>query len=125
MNIEISVGEVLDKLTILSIKKDQIFNINQLVNINNEYHYIYNLCQHLMEDIEIQALYYKLLDINKLLWNIENNIRIKEREKQFDDEFISLARKVYITNDQRSVIKKQINILTSSKFIEEKSYDRY
>lgn len=114
MNIEISVGEVLDKLTILSIKKDQIFNINQLVNINNEYHYIYNLCQHLMEDIEIQALYYKLLDINKLLWNIENNIRIKEREKQFDDEFISLARKVYITNDQRSVIKKQINILTSS-----------
>ena len=125
MNIEISVGEVLDKLTILSIKKDQIFNINQLVNINNEYHYIYNLCQHLMEDIEIQALYYKLLDINKLLWNIENNIRIKEHEKQFDDEFISLARKVYITNDQRSVIKKQINILTSSKFIEEKSYDRY
>jgi hypothetical protein len=123
MKIEISNGEITDKLSILQIKKDNINNENKLKNIIKEFNYLYNI---VFNDLNIDLNdYNNLLIINKKLWDIEDNIRNKERDKEFDSEFIELARLVYITNDERSEVKKLINLKTNSNFVEEKSYERY
>lgn len=126
VNIEISIGELFDKLTILEIKKERIKNTSKLVNINNELAALNELLSGLVfsrSDVESEVA--ELKTINEKLWVIEDNIRDKESTKSFDQEFIELARSVYFTNDRRSDIKRDINIKLDSHFIEEKSYEEY
>ena len=120
----ISNGEILDKFSILSIKLSKIHDKNKLININNEINYLEPIFLDISNiDLEIKTLYNNLKDINEKLWIIEDNIRVKEKLQQFDSEFIDLARQVYITNDERAKIKKQINLKSKSYLIEEKSYE--
>lgn len=120
----VSVGELVDKITILRIKSRRIKDQDKLININYELNQLISVFSKL--DIpDILFEFVELEDINRELWDIEDDIREKERSKQFDDEFIELARAVYITNDKRSEVKKQINIKVGSDLIEEKSYEQY
>ena len=122
----VSPGEVIDKITILQIKYEKINNKNKLKNIKNELSLLLPLInKKKYETLEIQNLMKNLKKVNDTLWNIEDNIREKENFKEFDDEFIELARSVYKTNDKRAEIKKKINLLTKSDIIEEKSYKKY
>jgi hypothetical protein len=127
MKIEISNGELLDKLSILEIKKKNITDSIKLVNIKNEFDELEPLANILFNDFspKINDLYSKLSQINNELWVIEDEVREYEKNKNFNSKFIQLARSVYFTNDKRSVIKKEINILTKSGLIEEKSYEDY
>jgi len=125
MNIEVSHGEIVDKLTILQIKKENITDTEKLVNINNEYDYLISVVENDLGISTSSPEYLELLSINKELWVIEDDIRDKERNKEFDDDFIKLARAVYYTNDVRAKIKKEINLKYSSGFVEEKSYQSY
>ena len=125
MKIEVSHGEIVDKLTILQIKKKNITDPEKLVNINNEYNYLISVVENDLGISTTSSEYLELLSINEELWVIEDDIRDKERKKEFDDEFIKLARAVYYTNDVRAKIKKEINLKYSSGFVEEKSYQSY
>jgi len=123
MNIEVSIGEIVDKLSILQIKTGFVKDEQKLDNIKKEYDYLYNI---VFNEMKIQdSDYFDLVSVNQKLWFIEDDIREKERNKEFDDEFIQLARSVYITNDERADVKKQINIKYGSNFVEEKSYNPY
>ena len=121
---EISYGELIDKITILTIKSQRITSEEKLKNVRTELASLQETCDTFVgnrEDIaHLQAL---LQEVNENLWDIEDAIRIKERNKEFDDEFIAIARSVYITNDQRCSIKKQIDLLLGSHITEEKSYE--
>ena len=121
IHIPISFGELYDKLTILEIKKEKIQDQDKLANIILEYNQLYPL----LEDILDAEYYNKLKIINLKLWHIEDHIRIKEKNQEFDDEFIQLARSVYKCNDERAQIKREINIEFGSTLIEEKSYEKY
>ena len=127
MKIEVSNGELLDKISILELKLLKIKDKEKLVNIQKEFETLNPLCQKLFEkyDGELQTHYLELARINGQLWDIEDWIRNCEREKRFDKEFVELARSVYIYNDQRSEIKKIINTITGSDLVEEKSYKEY
>jgi len=125
MNIEVSHGEIVDKLTILQIKKENITDPNKLDNIVKEYNYLLSIVENNLGISTESPEYLKLLSINNELWVIEDDIRDKERIKEFDDDFIKLARAVYYTNDVRAKIKKEINLKHSSGFVEEKSYQSY
>jgi|TARA_B100000085_G_scaffold192378_1_gene176271 hypothetical protein len=127
MKIEVSNGELLDKISILELKLLKIEDKEKLVNIQKEFETLNPLCQKLFEkyDGELQTHYLELARINGQLWDIEDWIRNCEREKRFDKEFVELARSVYIYNDQRSEIKKIINTITGSDLVEEKSYKEY
>tara|TARA_R100000734_G_C3297969_1_gene88936 strand:- start:378 stop:764 length:387 start_codon:yes stop_codon:yes gene_type:complete len=127
MKIEVSNGELLDKISILELKLLKIEDKEKLVNIQKEFDVLNPLCVKLFEKFgsQLQNHYLELARINGLLWDIEDWIRDCEREKRFDEEFIQLARSVYVTNDQRSEVKKIINILTGSGLVEEKSYKDY
>ena len=120
MNIETSIGEIVDKLTILRLKKLNITDENKLLNINKEYDYLYDIVFH---QLKIQTEdFNELFLINNILWNVEDKIREKEMNNQFDQDFIEMARTVYLTNDQRFNLKKKINIKYNSSFVEEKSH---
>jgi hypothetical protein len=127
MKVEVSNGELLDKISILEIKLLTIEDKNKLINIQNEFDALNPLVVELFEkyDGQLQNHYLELAKINGELWDIENWIRDCEREKRFDKEFVELARSVYITNDKRSEVKKIINLITSSGLVEEKSYKNY
>jgi hypothetical protein len=125
MNIEVSHGEIVDKLTILQIKNQNITDPIKLVNIVKEYNYLLSIVENDLGISTESPEYLELLSINNELWVIEDDIRDKERVKEFDEDFISLARSVYYTNDVRAKIKKEINLKYSSGFIEEKSYQSY
>ena len=125
MNIEVSHGEIVDKLTILQIKKENITDPSKLDNIIKEYNYLLSVVEIDLGISTSSPEYLELLSINKELWVIEDDIRDKERIKEFDDDFIKLARAVYYTNDVRAKIKKEINLKYSSGFVEEKSYQSY
>lgn len=122
MKIKSSIGEVVDKYTILTIKKLLIYDKIKLENIEKEWQYIKNVlardCPNALTDELTQNLY----NINKKLWSIEDDIRECESRKDFSEKFIELARSVYQTNDVRAIIKKQINEKYNSEFVEEKSY---
>lgn len=121
MKIEVSIGEIVDKLSILDIKRQKITNPDKLVNILEEYNHLNKI---VFNDLKISVDdYNQLLHINNELWNIEDNIRIKEKNKEFDDEFIHIARLVYVTNDIRFKLKNFINDKYGSYFREEKSYE--
>ena len=122
MLIDVSTGEVADKISILVIKNDKIKDTTQLDNVQKE---LSALVESFPAEILIDKLYTELSVINYQLWRIEDNIREKERLSEFDAEFIQLARDVYFTNDRRAFIKKEINIKYGSDIIEEKSYNPY
>lgn len=122
MLIEVSIGEVLDKISILSIKLNKIQDTDKLRNVSKELSYLtMSIDKGILED----DLYTKLCGVNMRLWEIEDDIRECERKGQFNDEFIRLARAVYHRNDERAEIKKQINLKYGSQFVEEKSYTKY
>jgi hypothetical protein len=123
MKIEVSIGEIVDKLSILQIKTEFIRDEEKLNNVKKEYDYLYDIVFNEMK-IE-QSDFFDMVSINQELWKIEDDIRDKERAKEFDDEFVSLARAVYVTNDKRAEVKKVINIKYGSLFVEEKSYQKY
>jgi hypothetical protein len=127
MKIEVSNGELLDKISILELKMLKIEDKEKLVNIQKEFDILNPLAKELFEQFggQLQNHYLELARINGLLWDIEDWIRDCEREKRFDAEFTQLARSVYVTNDQRSEVKKIINIMTKSGLVEEKSYKDY
>jgi hypothetical protein len=123
MEIEVSIGEIVDKLSILRIKKNNITDEDKLVNINKEYDYLYHK---VFQELKVDTSdFYEMIMVNEILWGVEDSIREKERNKEFDQDFIEMARSVYITNDRRAEIKKQINLKYGSLFVEEKSYKEY
>jgi len=123
MKIEVSIGEIVDKLSILQIKTSFIKDEEKLNNVKKEYDYLYDI---VFNEMKIkQSDFFNMVSINQELWKIEDDIRNKERDKEFDDEFIRLAREVYITNDKRAEIKKEINKKYNSSFVEEKFYNKY
>lgn len=125
INIPVSVGELLDKLSILQVKKNKISNPEKLEYINKELELLYNLSYVFFENNKIQLLYNDLVDTNSNLWDIEDEIRKFEKDKNFSENFVSLARQVYFTNDKRFEIKNEINKLTDSEIKEVKEYVRY
>lgn len=125
MRIEVSNGEILDKLSILKIKKDIITDQDKLYNVQKEHDYVHSVSQDILNQETVKELFESLVQVNKELWDIEDKIRVKEKQLTFDEDFISLARSVYITNDKRASIKKQINVVSKSEFVEEKSYEKY
>lgn len=118
----ISVGELIDKITILTIKMSRITDPSKLENISKELAQLKELCNSVKAPAELCVLHSQLFKINDELWDIEDSKRQHEREQRFDDEFIQLARQVYIKNDQRASIKRSINELAGSDIVEEKSY---
>jgi hypothetical protein len=122
----ISWGELVDKITILEIKSTRLKEDNALANVRRELDLLTSIAANaLMSSQQVSSEKENLAAINKALWEIEDRIRAKEAAQIFDNEFIELARSVYRTNDERSVIKRRINKLLSSELIEEKSYKSY
>lgn len=122
----ISPGELLDKLTILSIKLDNITDATKRANVQVEHDLLSKVADDgIPKSDEITALNAALLSVNTELWDIEDDIRDCERAGDFGDEFIRLARAVYVTNDKRADLKKQINLALGSEIVEEKSYATY
>ena len=125
MQVEISIGELFDKLTILEIKMEKIDNKSKLENIKKEWDILHDKSMSILSIFAEQSLFKKidqLKNINEELWWVEDSIRENEKKQIFDKEFVELARAVYKLNDERSEIKRQINLLTKSNIIEEKSY---
>tara|TARA_B100000575_G_C23070208_1_gene616382 strand:+ start:497 stop:889 length:393 start_codon:yes stop_codon:yes gene_type:complete len=127
IEIPISVGELIDKLTILEIKKEKVQNKEKLANINHEYKNLSELVAKLKNknQNEYTKMFNELKKINLKLWEIEDKIRILESKKKFNEEFIELARSVYFTNDERFDSKNKINKFFGSEFAEEKQYIEY
>lgn len=122
MKIEVSNGEIVDKFTILEIKKEKCYDKSKLINIEKELNYLSKI----VSSLNIPENFIESLrEINRKLWKIEDDIRVFEQKFVFDDEFISLARLVYHTNDKRFQIKNEINKLTNSDFKEEKILPDY
>jgi len=122
MLIDVSIGEIADKISILVIKNERIKDPEKLKNVQKE---LSLLVEAFPAEILIDKLYTELSSINLSLWAIEDNIREYERLGEFNDEFIQLAREVYITNDKRAAVKKEINLKYGSDIVEEKSYEQY
>jgi len=127
MKVEVSTGELIDKLSILEIKLLNIKDPQKSANVYKELEVLNPYFQDLLDEygLKMKNLYTKISKINKTLWDIEDTIREKEKAEEFDEEFVELARSVYITNDQRAAVKKEINLLTKSELVEEKSYSDY
>jgi|TARA_B100001013_G_scaffold338533_1_gene259568 hypothetical protein len=126
IKIELSVGELLDKISILQIKAERIVDPSKLENINKELDVLISLWKDsAYSNNNLESETNELKAINEELWAIEDKIRDKERNRVFDKGFIELARAVYITNDKRADIKRIINSKTGSELIEEKSYSDY
>jgi hypothetical protein len=121
--VEVSVGEVIDKITILEIKDQRITDPGKLANVRAELTTLNEtLAGVLKPSAELHRLRKELFDINAALWDIEDEIRECETAKDFGPKFIELARAVYFTNDKRAAVKKQINLAVGSRLVEEKSY---
>ncbi len=126
INIPISPGELLDKITILEIKAELMEDKQKLQNVETELKLLSQIwIKHSFNKDDIHLLKQELKKNNQNLWEIEDKIRLKESNKEFDQEFIELARSVYIQNDKRAVTKRKINDMLGSKIIEEKSYSEY
>jgi len=126
INVPISPGELVDKITILEIKKEFIDDINKLKNIKHEYDLLMQIYSNDVSQTDgVDSLKSKLKNINLSLWKIEDDIRDCERDKIFNERFVKLARDVYFTNDKRSKVKLEINLLLNSSLVEEKSYKDY
>jgi len=118
----ISVGELIDKITILTIKIARMTDPIKVENVTKELIQLRAIADDLHAPGELTVLYRQLLGVNQELWDIEDSKRKHEKEQRFDDKFVELARQVYIKNDLRAVVKRQINDLMNSDITEEKSY---
>lgn len=126
LTIPISPGEMLDKITILEIKSERIVEEEKLINVRKELTMLSDLWTKLVtEDAPLLSMRSELKEINETLWDVEDDIRDEERNQQFGEQFIKLARSVYFTNDKRSDVKKRINLHLNSDIVEEKSYQKY
>ena len=124
--IPISVGELVDKISILKIKKKKILNKAKQTNIIKELNFLEKIYKsNFTKNKKIKLYEKELIKINKNLWVIEDQIRNCESKKNFNEIFINLARAVYLNNDKRSIVKKKINLLTKSHIVEEKLYKSY
>jgi hypothetical protein len=123
MKIEVSNGELIDKLTILEIKREKITDDAKLLNIKKEYDQLVGVVKKIINLDD--PLYVKLKEVNQKLWEIEDRIRDYEKRQEFGKAFVETARMVYFTNDLRARIKHDINLKTGSDLIEEKSYEDY
>ena len=124
MRIKVSIGELVDKVAILSIKVKRIKNSEKLLHIQKEL----DLLRKSMESIEIDADSKEvkaLMAVNLKLWDLENAIRLKERKAEFEDDFIRLARSIYRLNDERTVLKRKISLKYHSELLEEKEYESF
>jgi len=126
IKVEVSFGEYLDKLTILQIKSERIKDPKKLINVNRERTLLQTTWEQRPESkVDLTTELHQLKAVNEKLWDIEDHIRDKERNNNFDKGFIELARAVYFTNDERARIKRVINDKLGSDLIEEKSYADY
>jgi transcriptional regulator of nitric oxide reductase len=124
--VPVSPGEVLDKITILEIKSERMTDPEKVANVRVELELLRKTWSSAITDDDvIRDLHAQLKEINEALWEIEDDIRDKERAKEFDQRFIELARSVYFTNDRRSRVKKELNLHLGSQIVEEKSYQDY
>ena len=123
--VPISPGELLDKITILRIKAARIADAAKLANVRLELQLLERTWRDACGAADVTADERALQSVNERLWDIEDRIRDKEAERRFDQEFIELARSVYIANDERAAVKKRINLALGSRLIEEKSYQPY
>jgi predicted RNA-binding protein with EMAP domain len=119
--VPVSLGEIIDKITILEIKSEKIFNLESLKNIDEE---LASLKRVTIPPVD-QKLIDQLKEVNLELWDVEDELRQRERQKDFSLSFVGMARSVYLLNDKRASLKKKINITYGSKLIEEKSYSVY
>ena len=123
---EIGIGELIDKITILEIKSDRISDPEKLKNVFHELTILSaSRDKHLERDDKLGELTEQLKMINSTLWDIEDEIRACEAKKEFGPIFIELARSVYLTNDKRAALKKEINVLMGANIVEEKSYTEF
>lgn len=126
ISVPVSPGELLDKITILEIKAERITDEAKLRNVKVELALLIQTWEQSSVDHDaVLSLRQTLKEINQALWDIEDRIRVKEAKKEFDQEFVDLARSVYVQNDQRAAAKKEINVLLGSRIVEEKSYAEY
>jgi len=126
IQVPVSPGELLDKITILEIKTARMDDRTQLANVQRELALLKAVwVQCVSEDDTTTCLHDRLKSINEALWEIEDDIRECERAGVFDQHFIGLARKVYATNDERARVKRELNLHLGSQIIEEKSYCDY
>ena len=126
IHVPVSPGEVLDKITILEIKSERMQDPGKLANVRIELALLQQTwAESVVPDSVISRLHDQLKQINEALWEVEDDIRDKERRKEFDEQFVELARKVYFTNDRRSQVKKELNLHLGSQIVEEKSYQGY
>jgi uncharacterized protein YukE len=124
--VPVSFGELLDKIAILQIKSGRIADPAKLANVRRELDALNATWRaHPASQVDIGDLLDALRKVNEALWDIEDDIRGKERAREFDQEFIRLARAVYVTNDERARVKKEINLRLGSAYVEEKSYADY
>jgi hypothetical protein len=123
INIPVSVGELVDKITILKIKLTQIKDKDKLVNVQNEHNALTSLIEYVKIQKDVLEQQQQLMEVNLRLWFLEEDIRHYEKTNFFESSFIDVARKIYKTNDERSRIKKEINILCNSELVEEKSHE--
>ena len=121
----VSVGELIDKLSILHVKQTKITNEEKLIYVNKEFELLYNMSSVYLENAEIESLYHQLVDTNSKLWDIEDRLRVLESEGRWEGEFVDFARKVYFTNDIRFELKNEINKITDSEIREVKDYVKY
>jgi hypothetical protein len=126
IQVPVSPGEVLDKITILEIKSERMDDPVKVANVRRELELLLGTWRQSVEDDEtVRRIHTELKSINEALWEIEDDIRDKELAKEFDARFIELARSVYVTNDQRANAKKELNLYLGSEIVEEKSYKDY
>ena len=125
IEIPISIGELVDKITILEIKNENIHDREKIKLVNVELNLLNSIYKKIGENKELDHLKLELKEVNSKLWKIEDEIRVLESKNIFDEEFVSLARSVYITNDKRFDIKNKINKSYSSDIMEVKSYEQY
>lgn len=124
--IPVSLGELVDKITILEIKRDRIAGADRRANVEKELRALSDVARSIFGDTEAHVgLQANLKAVNELLWDIENAKRRHEAEQRFDADFVQLARNVYLFNDRRAAIKREINMLFGSEIIEEKSHPAY
>ena len=124
--VQTSPGEFLDKLTILEIKSERMSDAAKLANVRRELALLRETWgASPLSARDVSTLVAQLKQVNEALWDIEDRIRVKEAAKAFDAEFVELARSVYVTNDRRAAIKRELNVALGSEILEEKSYERY
>ncbi len=125
INTPISLGELVDKISILIIKEKNITDETKLDHVKKELDFLQKTLMNYVQQEEINNYLENLIIINSKLWNIEDDIRECERKKLFDQTFIDLARSVYFTNDERAKVKNDINKIFGSELVEVKSYEEY